>query len=499
MGAFHFTGLCRRQALPFNNGLTMKTSNTESLVFAFVDIETTGSDPDRDRITEIGIKTLAKGHESVWERLLDPQTYIPQNIQRLTGITPGMVEGKPRFDELALSIKNELEGKIFVAHNARFDYGFIKASFKRLGMDFRPKVLCTVKLSRLLFPQQARHNLDTIVATHGLTISARHRALGDADLLLQFWRVCEKTFGQERLLEAVNQLVGSSSLPPNINQNDINAIPDTPGCYIFYGENNATLYIGKSLSMRSRVMSHFHGALTDRKEMKLSQQVHHIDFIETSGELSALILESKLIKERMPSMNIKLRRSTDLCAWQLQKNHMGLQKPVLVTHKHLQPGLQDDLYGLFYNKKEARGYLAAVAKKYQLCEALLGLEKVDEGKPCFAYQVKRCQGACIGKVSVEVHNLQLQTALQFYKVQAWPFDGAIAIKDGNGMIVIDKWCYLGSASNHEELYDLTKSEKLDFDLDIYKIVKKAIAGSHKVNVVKLFGGDVEFAPVSEFE
>jgi DNA polymerase-3 subunit epsilon len=173
--------------------------------------------------------------------------------------------------------------------------------------------------------------------------------------------------------------VGSSSLPPHIQQSDINAIPDTPGCYIFYGENNATLYIGKSLSMRSRVMSHFHSALTDRKEMKLSQQVHHIDFIETSGELGALILESKLIKERMPSMNIKLRRSTDLCAWQLKEDHTGLQKPVLITHKHLQPGLQDDLYGLFYNKKEARGYLAAVAKKYQLCEALLGLEKVDEG------------------------------------------------------------------------------------------------------------------------
>ena len=439
----------------------MKTLNTESPIFAFVDIETTGSNPDRDRITEIGIKTLANGQESVWECLVDPQTFIPQNIQRLTGITPDMVAGRPRFDELALSLKKELEGKIFVAHNARFDYGFIKASFKRLGMDFRPKVLCTVKLSRMLFPQQARHNLDTIVSAHGLKISARHRALGDADLLLQFWRVCENTFGQARLLEAVNQLVGSASLPPHIDQSDINAIPDAPGCYIFYGEHNATLYIGKSLSMRSRVMSHFQSALTVRKEMKLSQQVHRIDYIQTGGELSALILESKLIKEHMPSMNIKLRRSTDLCAWQLRKESTGLQRPFLITHKHLQPGQQDDLYGLFYNKKEAKGYLTAVAQKYQLCGALLGLEKVDEGKPCFGYQVKKCQGACIGKISLEVHNLKLQAALQLYKVQAWPFDGAIAIKDGNSMVVIDKWCYLGSASNHDELYDLAKSKDLD--------------------------------------
>ena len=208
----------------------MKPLDTELPIFAFVDIETTGGNSERDRITEIGIKTLANGHETAWECLVDRQTFIPQNIQRLKGITPEMVAGQPPFDELALQIKRELEGKIFVAHNARFDYGFIKASFKRLGMDFRPKVLCTVKLSRLLFPQQARHNLDTIVATHGLTVSTRHRALGDADLLVQFWRVCEKTFGQARLLEAVNQLLGSVSLPPNISQSVINAIPDTPGC-----------------------------------------------------------------------------------------------------------------------------------------------------------------------------------------------------------------------------------------------------------------------------
>jgi DNA polymerase-3 subunit epsilon len=191
----------------------MKHPATEFPVLAFVDIETTGGNADRDRITEIGIKTLANDHESAWECLLDPQTFIPQNIQRLTGIKPDMVAGRPPFDELALQIKKELEGKIFVAHNARFDYGFIKASFKRLGLDFRPKVLCTVKLSRLLFPQQARHNLDTIVAIHGLEVSARHRALGDADLLVQFWRVCEKTFGPARLLEAVNELLGSVSLP----------------------------------------------------------------------------------------------------------------------------------------------------------------------------------------------------------------------------------------------------------------------------------------------
>jgi len=165
---------------------------------AFVDIETTGSHFDRDRITEIGIKSLCNGEIGVWEQLINPQTFIPQNIQRLTGISTQMVENQPCFEEIANQLKQELEGKIFVAHNARFDYGFIKASFKRIGIDFKPKVLCTVKLSRLLFPSQSRHNLDTIIQAQGLKVSARHRALGDADLLLQFWQNANCSLAKRR-------------------------------------------------------------------------------------------------------------------------------------------------------------------------------------------------------------------------------------------------------------------------------------------------------------
>jgi DNA polymerase-3 subunit epsilon len=452
---------------------------------AFVDIETTGSNFERDRITEIGIKTLAQGEVTVWESLINPETFIPLNIQRLTGISPNMVAGQPSFDELAQKIKQELEGKIFVAHNARFDHGFIKASFKRMGIDFRPKVLCTVKLSRLLFPTQPRHNLDTIINAHGLTVSARHRALGDADVLLQFWRVCEQTVGHERLLQAVNQLIGNASLPPHIDQNMIDAIPDSPGCYIMYGENRAPLYIGKSIALRTRVMGHFQAALTQRKEMKLSMQVREVDWIETSGELGALILESKLIKERMPSMNVKLRRSKDLCGWRLDHDSNGVLRPSLVSHNELTPGLQEDLYGLFYSKREANAYLTAVSKKYQLCAALLGLEKVEEGKSCFAYQVKQCGGACIGQTSFDLHNLQLQTVLNFYKVQAWPYPGVIAIKEGDEMIVLNNWCYLGTAINEDELYELAESKDAEFDLDIYKLLKKAFAGPFKHQVIKL--------------
>ena len=461
----------------------MDTSQSSYPDLAFVDIETTGSRFDRDRITEIGVKTLSKNEVYTWERLINPLTFIPQNIQRLTGITPQMVDDQPSFEEIAEELKQELENKIFVAHNARFDYGFIKASFKRIGIDFKLKVLCTVKLSRLLFPEQSRHNLDTIIQIHRLQITARHRALGDADLLHQFWNVCEAKFGKQRLLEAIDQLVGNPSLPPNIDKELIDSIPDAPGCYVFYGENKTPLYIGKSISLRTRVMGHFQGSLTQRKEMKLSMQVRDIDWIETSGELSALILESRLIKERMPSMNVKLRRSKELCGWSLVEDESKVLVPTLVTHHQLAPGLQDNLYGLFYNKREAHNYLKAIAKKHHLCEALLGLEKRVIGKSCFGYQVKQCGGACINKTPITLHNLHLKTALEFFKVQVWPYPGPIAIKEGGEMIVMDKWCYLGTAINEDELYELAESGEAEFDLDIYKIVKKALAGSYKNQVI----------------
>jgi DNA polymerase-3 subunit epsilon len=460
-------------------------SDSDYPTLAFVDIETTGSHFERDRITEIGIKSLNHDHVDTWESLINPQTFIPQNIQSLTGIRPEMVSKQPPFEDLALEIARELEGKIFVAHNARFDYGFLKASFKRVGIDFKPKVLCTVKLSRLLFPEQSRHNLDTIISTHRLKISSRHRALGDADLLVQFWQVCERQFGREVLFKTLNQLIGNPSLPPNIDKALIDSIPEKPGCYIFYGENKAPLYIGKSISLRSRVMSHFQGSLTLRKEMKLSLQVRDIDWIETSGELGALILESRLIKECMPSMNIKLRRSKDLCAWKLELDSGGVLIPHLVGHRELAPGVQENLYGLFYSKREAHSYLKAIAKKHRLCEALLGLEKRIEGKACFGYQLKQCGGACIGHSPVDLHNLQLKTVLELFKVQVWPYQGPIAIQEAGHMHVIDHWRYLGTAINEDELYELADSGEGEFDLDIYKILKKALSGSFKSQVLAL--------------
>ncbi len=131
---------------------------------AFVDLETTGTTPRGDRVTEIGIVRVVDGRVAEeWSTLVNPECPIPEEIQVLTGISNAMVRDKPTFSQLRRDVAARLEGHLFVAHNARFDYGFLKNEFRRVEMPFTADVLCTVRLSRRLFPEAAGHSLDSII------------------------------------------------------------------------------------------------------------------------------------------------------------------------------------------------------------------------------------------------------------------------------------------------------------------------------------------------
>ena len=167
---------------------------------AFVDLETTGATATHDRITEIGIVEVDDdGTVREWQQLVNPGTRIPPFIEQLTGITNDMVAAAPPFAEVADETLRRLRGRLFIAHNARFDYSFLKNEFKRLGIDFRSTVTCTVKLSRALYPEHHRHNLDSLIERHGLRADARHRALADAQLIHQLWQCIHA----ERSAEAI--------------------------------------------------------------------------------------------------------------------------------------------------------------------------------------------------------------------------------------------------------------------------------------------------------
>ncbi|HEY8037288.1 MAG TPA: exonuclease domain-containing protein [Methylobacter sp.] len=440
---------------------------------AFVDLETTGTNATVDRVTEIGVVLVDESGVREWSQLIQPQTRIPAFIEQLTGITNAMVSDAPRFEAVAEELAALLQGYLFIAHNARFDYGFLKNEFKRSGLMFQPTVLCTVKLSRTLFPEYKRHNLDNLIERYGLFASGRHRALADAQLIHQFWQKIHSTHDAAIIADAVKKLVGRSSLPSNINPGLIDDLPESPGVYLFYGENDLPLYVGKSTNIRQRVLSHFSADHSHSKEMSLSQQLRRIDWIETAGELGALLTEAKLIKTLQPIHNRRLRRHNALCAWQLQQQNEHL-RPVLIWADDLDFGAQDNLYGLYHSQRDAQKALRSIADQNQLCLSVLGIEKTSKGRPCFAQQLKKCKGACIGQEKPIEHAARLFMAMNKLKLATWPYPGAMGIQEGDELHVIDHWCYLGTAKNEAEVHDLLGSSRPAFDRDTYLILSKSL-------------------------
>ena len=276
---------------------------------AIVDLETTGGRPAEDRVTEIAVLEVEDFEvKREWSTLVNPGRGIPGAIQALTGITQEMVEGAPRFGELAAALHERLAGRVFVAHNARFDYGFLRREFERAGIRFHARTLCTVRLSRRLY-RAGGHSLDDLIARHGLRCSARHRAMGDAEAAWHFLQTAIGEHGEDVVAVAARQVVRQPGLPPHLDRAALDAVPEAPGVYILYAEAGAPLYIGKSRSMRSGILSR----LADSKAWVM--HVRHVEWQRTAGELGALLRESRLVKELGPLHNRRPRQPAAVTAW----------------------------------------------------------------------------------------------------------------------------------------------------------------------------------------
>lgn len=445
----------------------------------FIDLETTGANPANDHITEIGLVEVdQQGLAKHWASLVKPKTSIPAFIQGLTGITNEMVEDAPEFSALAADLFAKLDGALFIAHNARFDHGFLRNAFKAEGYNLRVDVLCTVKLSRTLYPEERRHNLDVLIERHGLIPNGRHRALADADLIWQFWQKIPTQIESETFQSTLTSLLQTTSLPSHLDQHALDDCPDTPGVYYFYGENNIPLYVGKSVQLRKRVLSHFSSDHKFYKEMRLSQQVQRVEWRETAGETGALLLEAQAIKSLQPIHNQQLRQKRSLCAWQLKSD----SAPTLIMARDEDFGRAQNLCGLFSSKKKAENVLRELAETHQLCLAMLGLEsRASDTHPCFALQLNRCKGACTGEEPAALHHARLEAALSNLRIETWPFGGAVGLiekgaNDKTDIHVVNNWCYLGTAQSEDEILSLLENSpnRPSFDLDTYKILTKAI-------------------------
>ena len=433
---------------------------------AVVDIETTGGHPAHDRVTEVAVLEV-DGFEvrREWSTLVNPGRNIPGPIQALTGITQEMVRAAPRFEQIAAELHARLEGRLFVAHNARFDYGFLRRELERAGIEFRARTLCTVRLSRRLYREARGHSLDDLIARHGIRCDARHRALGDAEAAWQFLRLAAGEHGEDVLSVAARQVSKDVRLPAHLDRAAVDAVPDAAGVYFFYGEAGAPLYIGKSRSMRTRVLSHF----TDPKPWVA--QVRRIEWRRTAGELGALLLESRLVKEMRPLFNRQLRKPEALCGLAFDGRRVEI-----VEAEGLGADALDCLRGLFRSRRKAQEALHALADEEKLCLRALGFERAGHG-PCFRCQIGRCAGVCDGREPVAKHHARLAAALARLEAPHWPWRGPVGVverdrgSDRGEIHLVDRWCYLGSADGEAELAELAQSRpEPRFDYDHYRIL-----------------------------
>ncbi|HVF69538.1 MAG TPA: exonuclease domain-containing protein [Xanthomonadales bacterium] len=467
---------------------------------AFVDIETTGVSAAYDRIIEIGILRVENNVlVKTFHSLIDPQTFIPKEIELLTGISPYDLEKAPTFREIKDDIQEILKDCVFVAHNVRFDYGFLKNEFRRINISFSTKHFCTVRLSRLLYPSHKHHNLDAIIQRYNFECKNRHRALDDAAVLFDFYKMAHDESQPDAFEQAVSRCLKKTSTPLNLPPNSLENLPEQPGVYIFYSQTGMPLYVGKSINLRERILSHFASDIHSPTEMNISQQVAQVETIPTTGELGALLLESQLIKKLLPLYNKKSRIKRELVAVKSKINIDGykeiyIEPIVSIDPNQLGAENGEAFLGFFKSRKQAKDYLVSILKEYSLCEKLLALEKTKNG--CFSYRLSKCKGACVGMEKVAVYNLRFTEAFAASVIKPWPYDGKITIEekshDGKSeYFLIDKWCYLGNVKIDEfEHSNEQVSNNLVFDLDTYKILKGFLKNPKNVKRIQRANGQL---------
>lgn len=454
-----------------------------------IDVETTGANPLRDRVTEIAVLRIERGEVvERWETLVNPECPIPPLIQRLVGITDAMVAAAPTFAAIADEVRSRLGGAVFVAHNARFDYGFIRSEFARIDRSFDAPVLCTVKLSRALYPEHHRHGLDALIERHGFTCGARHRAMGDTEVLWQFARLVTDSFAPEVLARAVERAMKRPARVAELPEGVLEGLPESPGLYYLYGDNDQLLYLGRSACLRARVMEHFAPGVKG-KDAELAQRVRRVDWEESAGDLTATLREAELLRGRCPQYN-RAAGSAEVFGLQYVP---GRRRPPILQRVPLSgsdPATWGDVHGTFRTKQEADNLLRELAQAYQLCPKRLGLEGGREGA-CSAHAAKRCAGVCAGKESNAAHDQRLLGALGAVKLRPWPWTGSMVVAErcvhsgSEAWHVFDRWCLLGSADSVAALEALCADlPPRRFDLDIYRILVRWLAADGNRDRVK---------------
>ena len=380
-------------------------------MFAIVDIETCGSKFAFQKGRIIDICILVHDGISVVDKfstLINPECYISGFFTNISGITNEMVANAPKFHEVAKDILSYTEGKIFVAHNSSFDYNFIKEEFASLGFKFRRDTLCTVKLSRKLMPGKKSYSLGNLCASVGIEIQNRHRAEGDAvatakllDMLLQL-----KTVSKEYKTASVTQIM--TTRVDNIKKYILDKIPESCGVYYFLDREGNIMYIGKSVNMYNRALSHYNSDL--KKSKVMLNALTNVDFVETGSELISLLMESEEIKKHKPLYNRQRKR--DVFTHNIE---VFTDENAVINFKIVPYEESEKPFLSFTNYTSAKERLESWIDNHQLCLRYCGL--TSEQSVCFNHQIKKCNGICAEKESFELYNVRASQIVKEYSYQ----------------------------------------------------------------------------------
>jgi DNA polymerase-3 subunit epsilon len=375
------------------------------MLYAVVDIETTGGHASANGITEVAIN-IHDGNEIVesYTTLINPKQPIPVYITALTGIDDNMLLDAPTFDDVALQIYQLLNDKIFVAHNVNFDYSFLKHHLAAAGYDLLCKKLCTVRLSRKLIPGKSSYSLGKLCTALQIPIQNRHRAAGDADATSILFNLLLEYDQEGIIAEMLKKTSKEQALPPHLDKASILRLPHQPGVYYFKDSKGKIIYVGKAKDLKKRVTSHFTGNTPNRQRQDFLRTIHHVDHVICGTELMALILEANEIKRLWPENNRAMKRyehKYDLYVFEDQNGYLRL---AIDKHKK-----NNNAFQSFNSLLEGYNFLNQLVDKYQLCAKLCYLQKT--ATKCYAHENGQCFGACSGIETVSVYNKKLNAAL----------------------------------------------------------------------------------------
>lgn len=389
------------------------------MLYAIIDVETTGGSPKNSKITEIAI-FKSNGIEVVdsYSSLVHPEQSIPDFIIRLTGISNAMVETAPRFYEIAKEVIEFTKDCIFVAHNVSFDYGMIRNEFRLLGYDFRLPQMCTIKASRKIIPGYKSYSLGSLSKALNIDIKERHRAGGDAEATTALFHLLYNK-SKDQLNEFIQHELNPKIINSNFDLDLLDEIPNKTGVYLFFNEYNQIIYIGKSIHIKSRIEQHLRNTKT-AKSTQMIKDIARVEYEITGSELIAMLKESELIKEKKPLYNRKLRKSI----FPYGVYDIPNEKGYLELKIYKIESLKANPIQYFNTKKEANDYLNYIVEKYELCQKLCSI--YNSKSSCFHFSIQKCNGACVEQEPPAEYNLRVQKFIDNVNI------------DSNSFFIIDK-------------------------------------------------------------